>query len=113
MMARPRGTPNSAKDSRRPPRTATEPSSRGRSTSLIRGFSHASRTPEGAHHPRLRPRDDSWSRAGRARPRTMVPMEWLLLAISVGLVLACGVFGAAEYSFVAIDRSAVEKAASE
>jgi CBS domain containing-hemolysin-like protein len=40
-------------------------------------------------------------------------MEWLLLAISVGLVLACGVFGAAEYSFVAIDRSAVEKAASE
>ena len=25
-------------------------------------------------------------------------MEWLLLGISVGLVLACGVFGAAEYS---------------
>lgn len=43
----------------------------------------------------------------------MGPMEWLLLAISVGLVLACGVFGAAEYSFVAIDRSAVEKAAGE
>ncbi|MCW2836021.1 MAG: HlyC/CorC family transporter, partial [Marmoricola sp.] len=40
-------------------------------------------------------------------------MEWLLLAISVGLVLACGVFGAAEYSFVAIDRSAVDKAASD
>jgi CBS domain containing-hemolysin-like protein len=40
-------------------------------------------------------------------------MEWLLLAISVGLVLACGVFGAAEYSLVAIDRSQVEKAASE
>ncbi len=40
-------------------------------------------------------------------------MEWLLLGISVGLVLACGVFGAAEYSFVAIDRSLVEKAASE
>ena len=39
-------------------------------------------------------------------------MEWLLLAISVGLVLACGVFGAAEYSFVAVDRSAVEKAAA-
>ncbi len=38
-------------------------------------------------------------------------MEWLLLAISVGLVLACGVFGAAEYSFVAVDRAAVEKAA--
>ncbi len=40
-------------------------------------------------------------------------MEWLLLGISVALVLACGVFGAAEYSFVAVDRSAVEKAASE
>ena len=40
-------------------------------------------------------------------------MEWLLLGISVGLVLACGVFGAAEYSFVAVDRSAVEKAAGE
>ena len=43
----------------------------------------------------------------------MDPMEWLLLAISVGLVLACGVFGAAEYALVAVDRSAVEKAASE
>jgi magnesium and cobalt exporter, CNNM family len=40
-------------------------------------------------------------------------MEWLLLGISVALVLACGVFGAAEYSFVAVDRSAVEKAANE
>jgi CBS domain containing-hemolysin-like protein len=39
-------------------------------------------------------------------------MEWLLLAISVGLVVACGVFGAAEYSFVAADRAAVERAAS-
>ncbi len=43
----------------------------------------------------------------------MDPMEWLLLGISVALVLACGVFGAAEYSFVAVDRAAVEKAASE
>ena len=40
-------------------------------------------------------------------------MEWLLLGISVVLVLACGVFGAAEYSFVAVDRAAVEKAATE
>ena len=40
-------------------------------------------------------------------------MEWLLLAISVGLVLACGVFGAAEYSFVAVDRAAVDRAAGE
>ena len=43
----------------------------------------------------------------------MGAMEWLLLGISVCLVLACGVFGAAEYSFVAVDRAAVEKAASE
>ena len=43
----------------------------------------------------------------------MGSMEWLLLAISVGLVLACGVFGAAEYALVAVDRAAVEKAASE
>jgi CBS domain containing-hemolysin-like protein len=39
-------------------------------------------------------------------------MEWLLLAISAGLVIACGVFGAAEYSFVAVDRATVEKAAA-
>src|SRR4051812_24346246 len=47
------------------------------------------------------------------RTRHNGPMEWLLLGISVALVLACGVFGAAEYSFVAVDRAAVEKAASE
>ncbi|SDR82466.1 Hemolysin, contains CBS domains [Nocardioides scoriae] len=38
-------------------------------------------------------------------------MEWLLLAVSVGLVLACGVFVAAEFSFVTVDRSTVDKAA--
>jgi len=43
----------------------------------------------------------------------MVLMEWLLLAISVGLVLTCGVFGAAEYSFVAADRAAVDRAAAD
>jgi CBS domain containing-hemolysin-like protein len=43
----------------------------------------------------------------------MGAMEWLLLAISVGLVVACGVFGAAEYSFVAADRAAVDRAANE
>jgi len=43
----------------------------------------------------------------------MGAMEWLLLGVSVALMVICGVFGAAEYSFVAIDRSAVEKAASE
>jgi CBS domain containing-hemolysin-like protein len=31
----------------------------------------------------------------------------------VALVLACGVFGAAEYSFVTVDRATVEKAAAE
>jgi len=41
----------------------------------------------------------------------MCAMDWLLLLVSVGLVLACGVFGAAEYSFVAVDRSQVESAA--
>lgn len=41
----------------------------------------------------------------------MWAMDWLLLLVCVGLVLACGVFGAAEYSFVAVDRSQVETAA--
>ena len=40
-------------------------------------------------------------------------MEWLLLAISVGLVLACGVFVAAEFAFVTVDRPSVDRAASE
>ncbi|HEX2893420.1 MAG TPA: hemolysin family protein [Marmoricola sp.] len=39
-------------------------------------------------------------------------MEWLLLGISVALMVVCGVFGAAEYSLVAVDRAAVERAAS-
>jgi CBS domain containing-hemolysin-like protein len=39
-------------------------------------------------------------------------MDWLLVGVSVLLVAACGVFGAAEYSFVALDRSAVERAAN-
>jgi CBS domain containing-hemolysin-like protein len=40
-------------------------------------------------------------------------MEWVLLGVSALLVLACGFFGAAEYSFVAVDRSSVERAAGE
>ncbi|KRF11565.1 hypothetical protein ASG90_17755 [Nocardioides sp. Soil797] len=40
-------------------------------------------------------------------------IEWLLLALAVGLVLACGVFVAAEFSLVTVDRSAVAKAAAE
>ncbi|WP_310963851.1 hemolysin family protein [Nocardioides terrisoli] len=43
----------------------------------------------------------------------MNAMEWVLLAVSVGLVLACGVFGSAEYSFVAVDRSQVDRLAAE
>ena len=43
----------------------------------------------------------------------MARMDWLLLGVSVALVLACGVFGSAEYSFVAVDRAQVEKAAGE
>ena len=39
-------------------------------------------------------------------------MEWLLLAISVGLVLACGGFVAAEFSLVTVDRPSVERAAA-
>ena len=38
-------------------------------------------------------------------------MEWLLLAISVGLVLACGGFVAAEFSLVTVDRADVDSAA--
>jgi len=43
----------------------------------------------------------------------MARMDWLLLGVSVALVLACGVFGSAEYSFVAVDRAQLERAAAE
>src|SRR6478609_2200777 len=36
---------------------------------------------------------------------------WLLLAAALLLILACGVFVAAEFSFVTVDRSQVEQAA--
>jgi CBS domain containing-hemolysin-like protein len=39
-------------------------------------------------------------------------MDWLLLGVSVALMLLCGLFGAAEYSFVAVDRAAVDRAAA-
>jgi len=39
-------------------------------------------------------------------------MEWLLLGVGVLLVLLCGTFGAAEYSFVAVDRAAVDRDAA-
>ncbi|MGH3423495.1 MAG: CNNM domain-containing protein, partial [Nocardioidaceae bacterium] len=37
--------------------------------------------------------------------------EWLLLALSLLLMLACGVFVAAEFAFVTVDRASVERAA--
>ena len=42
----------------------------------------------------------------------MVSMEWLLLAASAALVLACGGFVAAEFSLVTVDRSDVDSAAA-
>ena len=39
--------------------------------------------------------------------------EWLLLALSIVLMLTCGVFVAAEFSFVTVDRASVERAAAE
>ncbi|RNL64372.1 HlyC/CorC family transporter [Nocardioides marmoriginsengisoli] len=39
-------------------------------------------------------------------------MEWLLLAVSLALVAACGLFVAAEFALVTVDRAEVERAAS-
>jgi CBS domain containing-hemolysin-like protein len=39
--------------------------------------------------------------------------EVVLLLVSLGLVIACGTFVAAEFSFVTVDRSTVERAAEE
>jgi CBS domain containing-hemolysin-like protein len=39
--------------------------------------------------------------------------EWLLLASSLLLVAACGMFVAAEFAFVTVDRSQVDRAAAE
>ena len=38
---------------------------------------------------------------------------WILLAVSLLLVAICGIFVAAEFSFVTVDRSQVERAAAE
>lgn len=38
--------------------------------------------------------------------------EWVLLAVAVLLVLACGMFVAAEFALVTVDRSTVERAAA-
>jgi CBS domain containing-hemolysin-like protein len=41
----------------------------------------------------------------------MGPMEWLLLGISLALTVVCGLFVAAEFALVTVDRAEVEKAA--
>src|SRR5688572_5937007 len=38
---------------------------------------------------------------------------WLLLALAVVLIALCGVFGAAEFSLVTVDRSHVARAAAD
>ncbi|MGN6160405.1 MAG: CNNM domain-containing protein, partial [Marmoricola sp.] len=38
-------------------------------------------------------------------------MDWLLLGICVVLIALCGLFGAAEYSLVAVDRAQIAAAA--
>ena len=37
---------------------------------------------------------------------------WLLLAAALLLIVACGVFVAAEFSFVTVDRAKVDQAAA-
>jgi CBS domain containing-hemolysin-like protein len=39
--------------------------------------------------------------------------EWVFLGVSLLLILSCGLFVAAEFSFVTVDRSQVERAAAE
>ena len=38
--------------------------------------------------------------------------EWILLGVALLLIAACGVFVAAEFAFVTVDRSKVDKAAA-
>src|SRR5918997_304980 len=38
---------------------------------------------------------------------------WLLLGIAILLVIACGLFVAAEFAFVTVDRGQVDRAAAE
>ena len=39
--------------------------------------------------------------------------EWILLGTALLLIAACGVFVAAEFAFVTVDRSKVDQAAAE
>lgn len=47
----------------------------------------------------------------QAEPGRMVDVEWLLLGVAILLALLCGVFVAAEFAFVTVDRSDVDRAA--
>lgn len=40
-------------------------------------------------------------------------MEWVLLGVAVVMMLGCGLFVAAEFSFLAVDRAAVDRDAAE
>jgi CBS domain containing-hemolysin-like protein len=40
-------------------------------------------------------------------------MEWLLLGVSLALMVVCGLFVAAEFALVTVDRAEVERAAGE
>jgi CBS domain containing-hemolysin-like protein len=42
-----------------------------------------------------------------------VLIEWLLVLLSIGLIVACGVFVAAEFAFVTVDRASIERAAEQ
>src|SRR3954468_10707548 len=59
----------------------------------------------------------AWSRTGtgpgpHARLLRTVTTSLLLLVLALALVAACGVFVAAEFSFVTVDRAQVEREAS-
>jgi CBS domain containing-hemolysin-like protein len=45
------------------------------------------------------------------QPATMGDMDWLLLGVSLALMVACGLFVAAEFALVTVDRAEVERAA--
>jgi CBS domain containing-hemolysin-like protein len=42
-----------------------------------------------------------------------VLIDWLLVLLSIGLVLACGMFVAAEFALVTVDRASVQRAADQ
>ena len=52
-------------------------------------------------------------RRSTADPRSPPLTEWILLGTALLLIAACGVFVAAEFAFVTVDRSRVDQAAAE